>query len=219
MNLDKVSDSLGGKGVLWELFSFNPPSLRLYVELCAYSPYLSGILTSNPGMLDGLMDSLVLDKLPSARDAAGRRWPSCAAGPKTSTRSCTASRTTSSLRVGVRDLLGKEDIQATTGALSDIAEACLEQIAAAEYERLAAKFGQPQIGDGPRAGQPCEMVILAMGKFGGREMNYHSDLDIVFLYEADGQTASLASRAAPKPPPTSISSASWASGSSRSPAG
>ena len=31
------------------------------------------------------------------------------------------------------------------------------------------------------------MVILALGKFGGREMNYHSDLDLVFLYEADGQ--------------------------------
>ena len=65
VNLDKVSDSLGGKGVLWELFSFNPPSLRLYVELCAYSPHLSGILTSNPGMIDSLMDSLVLDKLPT----------------------------------------------------------------------------------------------------------------------------------------------------------
>ena len=65
VNLDTVSDSLGGKGVLWELFSFNPPSLRLYVELCAYSPHLSGILTSNPGMIDGLMDSLVLDKLPT----------------------------------------------------------------------------------------------------------------------------------------------------------
>ena len=78
VNLDKVSESLGGKGVLWELFSFNPPSLRLYVELCAYSPYLSGILTSNPGMLDGLMDSLVLDKLPSRealRADAGRVVP------------------------------------------------------------------------------------------------------------------------------------------------
>ena len=78
VNLDKVSDSLGGKGVLWELFSFNPPSLRLYVELCAYSPYLSAILTSNPGMIDGLMDSLVLDKLPSAKIAAadvGRSLP------------------------------------------------------------------------------------------------------------------------------------------------
>ena len=65
VNLSKVSDSLGGKGVLWELFSFNPPSLHLYVELCASSPYLSSILISNPGMIDELMDSLVLDKLPT----------------------------------------------------------------------------------------------------------------------------------------------------------
>ena len=64
VSLSKVSDSLGGKGVLWELFSFNPPSLHLYVELCASSPYLSSILISNPGMIDELMDSLVLDKLP-----------------------------------------------------------------------------------------------------------------------------------------------------------
>jgi glutamate-ammonia-ligase adenylyltransferase len=38
------------------------------------------------------------------------------------------------------------------------------------------------------------MVIVALGKFGGRAMNYHSDLDIIFLYEADGQTKA-ASRA------------------------
>ena len=34
------------------------------------------------------------------------------------------------------------------------------------------------------------MAILALGKFGGQEMNYHSDLDIIFLYEADGHTRS-----------------------------
>src|SRR5690606_4168187 len=65
VNLCAVSDSLGGKGILWELFSFNPPSLQLYVRLCAASPYLAGILTSSPGMIDELMDSLLLDKLPS----------------------------------------------------------------------------------------------------------------------------------------------------------
>ncbi len=78
VNLGQVSDSLGGKGVLWELFSFNPPTLHLYVELCAYSAYLSGILTSNPGMIDELMDSLVLDKLPTRetlRADAGRAVP------------------------------------------------------------------------------------------------------------------------------------------------
>ena len=90
--------------------------------------------------------------------------------------------------MGVRDLLGKEDLRATTAALSNIAETCLWEIAAREHERLAVKFGQPTIGEGPQAGEPAEMVILALGKFGGQEMNYHSDLDIVFLYEADGHT-------------------------------
>jgi len=66
VNFSQVSDSVGGKAVLWELFSFNPPCLRLYVELCAYSPYLCNILVSNPGMVDELMDSLVLDRLPAA---------------------------------------------------------------------------------------------------------------------------------------------------------
>ena len=187
VNLGKVSDSLGGKGVLWELFSFNPPSLRLYVELCAYSPYLSGILTSNPGMIDSLMDSLVLDKLPTLENMDRRLTELCRAAEDIDP-ILQSFKNDQQLCVGVRDILGKEDIQATTGALSDIAAACLAQIADHEYERLAARFGHPKVAEGRRAGQPCETVILALGKFGGREMNYHSDLDIIFLYEADGHT-------------------------------
>jgi glutamate-ammonia-ligase adenylyltransferase len=175
VNLDKVSDSLGGKGVLWELFSFNPPSLRLYVELCAYSPHLSGILISNPGMIDGLMDSLVLDRLPS-REALH----------ETLQQLCWAAEDIEPI---LHSFKNDEDSQATTGALSDVAEACLAQIAAWEYQKLAGKFGRPRLGGGARQGNPCELIILALGKFGGREMNYHSDLDLIFLYEADGQTA------------------------------
>jgi glutamate-ammonia-ligase adenylyltransferase len=187
VNLGQVSDSLGGKGVLWELFSFNPPSLRLYVELCAYSPYLSSILTTNPGMLDGLMDSLVLDKLPT-REALGQMLAELTHAAEDLDPILHSFKNDQQLRVGVRDLLGKEDAQATQAALTVIGEACLEQIAAHEYERLTTKFGRPRVEDGPRAGQTCELVILGMGKFGGQEMNYHSDLDIVFLYEADGHT-------------------------------
>ncbi len=188
VNLNQVSDSLGGKGVLWELFSFNPPSLKLYVELCAYSPYLSGLLTSNPGMLDGLMDSLVLDRLPTHESLQALLADLCR-GAEDLDPILHSFKNDQQLRVGVRDLLGKEDVLATTGALSDIAQTCLAQVVAREQERLVARFGQPTVGEGPRAGKPAEMAILALGKFGGREMNYHSDLDLVFLYEADGNTA------------------------------
>src|SRR5205807_5146330 len=67
-NLARVSESLGGKGVLWDLFRFNPPSLQLYVRLCAASPYLSDILTTNPGMIDELVDSLQLADLPTRQE-------------------------------------------------------------------------------------------------------------------------------------------------------
>ena len=187
VNLARVSDSLGGKGALWELFSFNPPSLRLYVELCAYSPYLSDVLTSNPGMIDGLMDSLVLDKLPR-HDTLRRTLADLCRSAEDIEPIVRSFKNDQQLRVGIRDLLGKEDVQATTAVSSQIAETCLRQIAIRELQRLTTRFGQPRIDEGPRAGRPCELVILALGKFGGQEMSYHSDLDLVFLYEAEGHT-------------------------------
>ena len=187
VNLDKVSDSLGGKGVLWELFSFNAPSLRMYVELCAYSPFLSDILTSNPGMIDSLMDSLVFDRLPTLENMKLRLADLCYAAEDIDP-ILQSFKNDQQLCVGVRDILGKENVESTTGALADIAEACLSQIAQREYERLVARFGRPTMLDGRKGRRPCEMVILALGKFGGREMNYHSDLDVIFLYEAEGET-------------------------------
>lgn len=189
IELSRVSDSLGGKGVLWELFSFNPPSLKLYVHLCATSPYLSNILTSQPGMIDELMDSLVLDKLPSLESLQKSLNELCA-GAEDLDPILQSFKNSHHLRVGVRDILGKEDIQRTHRSLADVAEACLQQITLREYYRLVERHGEPTIVGGERDGRPCEFVLLAMGKLGGREPNYHSDLDVVFLYEADGSTLS-----------------------------
>src|SRR5262249_15569304 len=50
------------------------------------------------------------------------------------------------------------------------------------------RYGVPFLADGPRAGQASRYVLLALGKLGGREMGYHSDLDLILIYEGDGQT-------------------------------
>jgi [glutamine synthetase] adenylyltransferase / [glutamine synthetase]-adenylyl-L-tyrosine phosphorylase len=204
VTLSRVSDSLGGKAALWELFSSNRPSLNLYVTLCAACPYLASILTSNPGMIDELMDSLIVERLPDL--------PRLKASLAELTRGAEdlepillSFKHAQHLRVGVRDIVGKDDIQETHAALSDIAEACLQEIAAAETIKLVDKLGQPVIGEiapsekfdgdlpvwSPRpdhVGQPCELIVLALGKLGGREPNYHSDLDLMFLYDAEGTT-------------------------------
>ena len=186
VNLCQVSDSLGGKGVLWELFSFNAPSLELYVRLCATSPYLAGILTTNPGMIDELLDSLLLDKLPSVETLQDILADLCRAAEDVDP-ILHSFKNSFHLRVGVRDILGKAAIQQTHRALADIAEVCLKQIANQQFERLVQKYGQPQF---ERNGDihPCEFVILAMGKLGGQEPNYQSDVDLIFLYQQDGKT-------------------------------
>jgi len=189
VNLSTVSDSLGGKGVLWELFSFNPPTLKLYVELCSSSQYLAGILTSNPGMLDELLDSLLLDKLPTM-EVLRQTLAELCRGAEDIEPALHSFKNAQQVRVGIRDILGKEKIEATTGALSDIAQVSLEQITRQEFERLAQKFGRPKVGDEGDDRPDCELIIIAMGKFGGRELNYYSDLDLIFLYEADGTTQS-----------------------------
>jgi glutamate-ammonia-ligase adenylyltransferase len=209
VNLSRVSDSLGGKAALWELFSSNRPSLELYVRLCAACPYLAGILTSNPGMIDELMDSLLVEHLPTLTILEESLAELCR-GAENIDPILHSFKNAQHLRVGVRDVVGKDDILSTHAALADIAEACLKQIAQRQYDRLVAKFGMPTIGRptdeelkdpivrrfwqhfSPRGGDRCEPVVLALGKLGGREPNYHSDLDLIFLFESGGYTTGRA---------------------------
>ncbi|TWT33063.1 bifunctional [glutamate--ammonia ligase]-adenylyl-L-tyrosine phosphorylase/[glutamate--ammonia-ligase] adenylyltransferase [Blastopirellula retiformator] len=183
INLAQVSDSLGGKGILWELFSANPATLNLYVRLCAGSPYLSSILISHPGMIDELMDSLMLDKLPT-RETLDLTLTELCRGAEDITPILHSFKNLMHLRVGVLDMLGKKDLQARLETLSDIADICLKRIVAREYDYLSQRFGEPWLPEDRR----CEMVIIGLGKLGGREPNYHSDLDLIFLYEGEGQT-------------------------------
>jgi glutamate-ammonia-ligase adenylyltransferase len=186
-DLVRVSSSLGGKGVLWDLFEFHPPSLDLYVRLCSASTYLADILTTNPGMIDELIDSLQLDKLPSRRDLEATLTELCR-GAADTLDVLHDFKNAEHLRIGVRDILGKEDIDQTHGALADVAETCLAHVAGLEFDRLVEKYGQPSIGPGPFEGEPSRLVILGLGRLGGREPNYHSALDLLFLYEAEGTT-------------------------------
>lgn len=187
VNLEKVSASLGGKAVLWELLRFNPPSLRLYVDVCCYGPTLAELLITNPGMLDELMDSLVFNKLPT-REELEQELSELCRNAEDLDPILHSFKHSHWLRVGVRDLLGKETVETTSAFLTDLAETILHQVLQTEMKKLVARYGQPTIAAGPRAGEPCGFVLTALGKFGGRELSYPSDLDVVFLYEADGRT-------------------------------
>jgi [glutamine synthetase] adenylyltransferase / [glutamine synthetase]-adenylyl-L-tyrosine phosphorylase len=177
-NLEQVTATLGGKAVLYELFSFNPPTLKLYVDICD-SPFLSQMLINNPGMIDDLLDSLILNRPRDLADLRAEltellRGAEAAEVVETIRHSFQDKEV---LRIAVRDLLGKDDVRAVTAALSDVAEALLAEAAARELNGMRERFGD----GGPHA-------ILALGKLGGREMSYHSDLDLMIVYACEGTT-------------------------------
>jgi glutamate-ammonia-ligase adenylyltransferase len=188
VNLEKVTASLGAKGVLWELFSFNPPSLRLYVDLCAWSQFLSELLIKNPGMIDELLDSLVLNQ-PRTRNELGQELAELCRNAEDTDLILHSFREKELLRIGVNDILGKDILQNTLAALADLAEAVLAQIADLSFPSLVQRYGSPRLAEGPHAGQPSRYVLLGLGKLGGREMSYSSDLDLILVYEGDGRTS------------------------------
>ncbi|MEA2632618.1 MAG: [glutamine synthetase] adenylyltransferase / [glutamine synthetase]-adenylyl-L-tyrosine, partial [Chloroflexota bacterium] len=170
-NLEKVSASLGAKGILWELFSFNPPTLRLYVDLCASSQFLSEILINNPGMIDDLMDSLVVDR-PQTSLAIKAELAELCRGAEDLAPILLSFRNTEWVRIGTRDILGREPIRDVTRELADVAEAVVSQAARDQWERRAIRYGTPRRADDARR---ARWAIVGLGKFGGRELNYHSD--------------------------------------------
>ncbi len=183
-NLEKVSASLGAKAILWELFSFNPPTLRLYVELCSNSQFLSEILINNPGMIDDLMDSLVVDRIQPALAIKAELVELCRRAEDL-TPILLSFRNKEWVRIGTRDILGREPIRDVTRELADVAEAVVSQVARHQWQQRAARYGHPRRS---RDGNRARWAIVGLGKLGGRELNYHSDLDLVFVLEDDGNT-------------------------------
>jgi glutamate-ammonia-ligase adenylyltransferase len=187
LNLEKVTASLGAKAVLWELFSFSPPSLKLTVDLCAGSQFLTEILINSPGMIDDLLDSLILNQ-PRALTELKIELAELCRGATDPAPILHSFQDKELLRIGVRDLLGKSNIRSTTAALSDVAETMLTQVIALQLPALEEQFGMPGLAKTGCAQWPCRFAVLGLGKLGGREMSYHSDLDLMLIYEGDGAT-------------------------------
>ena len=88
-------------------------------------------------------------------------------------------------RIALRNILGKADLPTTTEELSDLAEAILQGIYQQIDIQLRKEHGTPTSDDG----NLVTFAIIAMGKFGGRDLNFSSDLDIMYVYTEDGNTS------------------------------
>lgn len=93
------------------------------------------------------------------------------------------------LRIYLRDCLGIATLSEVTEELSNLADVILSYSLARAHQVLTNLYGTPQTHDERGRIEKSEFAILALGKLGCRELNYASDIDLLFLYSAGGETS------------------------------
>ncbi len=141
-------------------------------RLLVTSDFACGVLRDlpdAPAVLAGPMPPApVLDPAtPTAWPAQLRRW-----------------RKLGSLRLIWRDLTGLDDVDATLAGASTLAEVCIDTALSAVQAQVAATHGVIAGADG----QPQRMVVFGLGKLGGGELNFSSDIDLIFAFEHGGSS-------------------------------
>jgi len=88
------------------------------------------------------------------------------------------------VQIAWRDIAGLAEVEETIAMLSRLAEVCL-QVALVQHQKwLAERAGTPRNA----AGDESHIICLGLGKLGGGELNFSSDIDLIFAYSDSGQT-------------------------------
>ena len=88
------------------------------------------------------------------------------------------------VRIAWRDLAGYADLVVTTADLSHLADACIDVALEKLHGWLGEQWGIPC----DAVGTPQQLVVIGMGKLGAYELNFSSDVDLIFSYPEDGET-------------------------------
>jgi len=135
------------------------------------SRFLSEELRRHPEWLDSIDD---LDFARSAEDFQQRLIH---------VRDLSSFRRRELIRIVLRDRLETAPLSEITEEISNLADAVLASALANVESELQARYGTPM-----EDSHPASFCVLALGKLGGRELNYSSDIDLMFLYSGNGET-------------------------------
>jgi len=175
-NLAEFSHRVGGRTGFLSLLVENPKTMRLLIRLFATSRFLTDLFLKRPELLDSLI-RVDLTRLRKTRDEMTRGLFAVldqAEDLEDKLNTLRRYRAEEFIRIGLHDIGGELDIEEVIAQLSDLADACLGgavRVARGEVDKSL----------GPLSGG--EFAVLAMGKLGGREIDYHSDLDLIFIYD------------------------------------
>ena len=151
--------------------------LRYLIAIFTSSHFLSEEALEHPAWVEELLQSGDLHRVLEAEEYRERLAAALAPGVPNPL-DLAQFRRRQILRIVVRDVLGFGTLPEITSELSALADAMVETAYERIHADLVARFGRTE----------ATFCVLALGKLGGRELNYSSDIDLMFLYSGNGET-------------------------------
>jgi glutamate-ammonia-ligase adenylyltransferase len=184
-----VLERIGGRTVYLALLNENSLALSRLVDLCAQSGFLAEQIAAFPLLLDELLDERLIEATPTrgelAAELGSRMTGAGAEEPEHQVELLRQFQRAAVFRIAVADLSGRLAVMKVSDRLTDIAELIVQEALDLAWAQIAARHGVPQRnGDG--GARPAGLIVVAYGKFGGYELGYGSDLDLVFLHDSAG---------------------------------
>jgi len=166
------------------LLEENPGALDELVQLASASPWIAEQLAHYPMLLDELLDRTTLYQAADRAALANALADQLGALPLTDLEQQMEQlryfKATQVLRVAACEISGKLPLMQVSDNLTWIAEVIIEHVLAVAWENLVVNHGAPE-----RTDAGAGLAVIGYGKLGGIELSYGSDLDLVFLYDAD----------------------------------
>ena len=184
-SLSAFADKVGARSSYYTMFAEKPSTLEALASVCGSSLYLSELLILSPELFDLLTVPTLVERSKTLAEKQEEALKVVADAPSDKMLSLLRRYKNDEIwRIALRDILGNVTLPTTTAELSDLAEAVLQAIYPQVEAPLIQEHGTPLSPDGT----PVTFAIIAMGKFGGRDLNFSSDLDIMYVYSEDGAT-------------------------------
>ncbi len=172
-NLGRWAEAVGSRAPFYRQLAFDPAAAPALLTVFAASQFFADLLIQTPEYLEVLTNPTIRDR---ARDADAlwadlSRRVGIAKTPNARRDALRRFKPPEVLRIGVRDLLSYATMPETARAISDFADACVRMA----WQICADELGQPD----------AAFAVLALGKEGGQELNYASDIDLIFVHGDD----------------------------------
>lgn len=187
--IQPILDAVLRRSSYFALLAENPGAVNELVKLVPASPWMAKQLTDMPFLLDELTNTADLYRLPSRVELADELQQLLIRVPEDDLERqmevLRHFRHERVLRAAACEITQLLPLMKISDYLAWVAEVVVEQSLNLAWQQMVAKHGRPRRTGGDWCEKP--FGVVAYGKFGGIELSYESDLDLVFLHDADSQ--------------------------------